>query len=176
MGLYLERQRTDREFTLQHAYYLASDLIPNRRTSVFIAAVAEQTDLKTHFYYMPYETFNECCWISVIYIAYWHFIECIGLLVCHCHFIQPQGCKINKIWLIERKQFFATVFDRTFSQQYLSVLWSTGCAEERTGGNRYKPVGNWCESRTAYKRSPCPSIWLCSDPCERSSDADVWRL
>jgi len=26
--------------------------------------------------------------------------ECIGLLVCHCHFIQPQGCKINKIWLI----------------------------------------------------------------------------
>ena len=27
--------------------------------------------------------------LSVIYIAYWHFIECIGLLVCYCHFIQP---------------------------------------------------------------------------------------
>jgi len=33
--------------------------------------------------------------------VYWHFIEFIGLLVCHCHFIQPQGCKINKIWLID---------------------------------------------------------------------------
>ena len=27
--------------------------------------------------------------LSVTYIAYWHFIECIGLLVCYCHFIQP---------------------------------------------------------------------------------------
>jgi len=29
----------------------------------------------THFYYVPYETFNDCSWISVIYTAYWHFIE-----------------------------------------------------------------------------------------------------
>jgi len=27
-------------------------------------------------------------------------LSCRGLLVCHCHFIQPQGCKINKIWLM----------------------------------------------------------------------------
>ena len=26
----------------------------------------KQTDLNTHFYFMPYETFNECSWIAYL--------------------------------------------------------------------------------------------------------------
>jgi len=32
-------------------------------------------------------------------------------LVCHCHCIQPQGCKINKIWLIVPRHR-RTIFSR----------------------------------------------------------------
>ena len=80
-------------------------------------------------------------WISVIYTAYSHFIERIGLLVCHCHFIQPQGCKINQIWLMNRCPVCLSVCH--VCDVGVGLLWPNGCMDQdetwHAGSPRSRP-------------------------------------